>query len=98
MTKEPKIVFGPDHQGLRVARLANGGMCFVEKTYRPLKKSWKWVAVRCEPHVFKLEDADTGETKTYILGHNQLKGWEGEKQYGSTRKDAVLNCLIEFWG
>lgn len=97
MTPEPKIVFGAEKHGQRVARLSNGGMCIVERTYNPRRKRWKWEAVQCEPNVFELENVDTGKVTPYVLSYKQLEGWKGAKEYGGTRKEAVLNCLIEYW-
>ncbi len=96
-TPEPTIVYGEEKCGRRVARLSNGGMCIVERTYKPEKKSWKWEAVQCKPNVCEIENCNTGETERYVLGYEQLKGWKGDSQYGSTRKEAVLSCLIDFW-
>ncbi len=95
--KEPQIVFGKERYGRRVARLSNGGMCIDEKAYKPRRKSWKWEAVKCEPHVFDLEDVDTGKVESFVLGYKQKKGMDGHKEYGKTRKEAVLYCLIEYW-
>ncbi len=95
---EPKIVYSEEKYGQRLARLSNGGMCIVERTYKPEKKSWKWEAVKCEPNVFEMEDLDTGEVKSYAISYKQVEGWEGQKTYGKTRKEAVLDCLYQYWG
>ena len=63
---EPKIAYSKERYGQRVARLSNGGMCIVEKTYKPRRKSWKWEAVKCEPHVFDLEDVFSLEFSNLI--------------------------------
>ena len=96
---EPKVIYGEEQYGLRVARLSNGAMCIVRKTYsnERKRKSWKWVAVKCEPKVFEMENFDTGEMERYVLGYTEVKGVFAEKAYGKTRKDAVLDCLIMSW-
>ena len=98
--KEPKIAYSKAKDNsfkTQIARLPNGGMCIIEKNWETGKRAkYKWRAVMCEPNVFEITNCEDVK-ETYVLGYNQVKGWEGEPEYGKTRKEAVLSCLIKYW-